>query len=128
MRARLATPSPTNPLRMPPRGSPRSTYPTAPEERTRGMLRQLSVPGLTLGLVMLWVALTPSMLPRAWWMTAANVGVSVTYGYVVGDLAGRLASWLARRTDLQVQVNARSDWMFRTLWVALLTVLSVVAW
>lgn len=128
LRSRLTSPSTTNPLRMPAPGTPPSTYPTAPEDRSTGLLRHLSVPGMTLGLVMLWVALGPSMLPRAWWMTAASVGASVTYGYVLGDLLGRFTSWLARRTDLQVRINARADWMFRTGWIVLLAVLSVVAW
>lgn len=128
LRARLLTPSRTNPLRMPLLGSPHAAYPVPREERSRSVLRGLSVPGMTLGLVMLWVALTPSLLPRAWWMTAVNVGVSVTYGYVVGDLLGRLAGWLARRTDLRVSVNARADWTFRTLWLALLVVVSAAVW
>lgn len=113
---------------MPAPGGPPSTYPIAPGERSTRLLRKPSVPGLTLGLVMLWVALTPSMLPRAWWMTAVVVGTSVVYGYVVGDLGGRFVGWLARRTDLSVRVNQRSDWTFRTLWLLVLTVLSVLAW
>lgn len=126
--ARLARPSPTNPLRMPPRGSPRSTYPVPGDRRSHGVLRHLSVPGTTLALVMLWVALTPSLLPREWWMTAVNVGVSVTFGYVVGERLGRLASWVALRTDLQIRINARTDWGFRTLWLVLLIGVSVIAW
>lgn len=125
---RLGTPSVTNPLRMPPRGSPHSVYPVAREDLDRRLLHHLSVPGMTLGLVMLWVALSPSLLPRAWWMTAVNVGVSVAYGYLVGDVLGRAAAWLARRTDLRVRVNARADWTFRTLWLLLLVAISVGVW
>nr|WP_281497261.1 alpha/beta-hydrolase family protein [Ornithinimicrobium sp. F0845] len=88
----------------------------------------MSVPGLTVALVLLWVALSPSLLPRAWWMTAVNVGVSMAYGYVIGDLLGRFASWLARRTELRVELSARSDWGVRTLWVVLLVVVSGVVW
>lgn len=113
---------------MPPRGSPHTSYPLAREHRSTRLLRHLSVPGMTLALVMLWVALTPSLLPRAWWMTAVNTGISMTYGYVVGDALGRLTSWLARRTDVRVTLNARADWTFRTLWLLLLVVVSVVAW
>ncbi|GAA5167631.1 alpha/beta-hydrolase N-terminal domain-containing protein [Ornithinimicrobium tianjinense] len=103
---RLGAPSPTNPLRMPPRGSPPTTYPVAEPARTAPLLRHLSVPGMTLALVMLWVALTPSLLPRAWWMTAVNVGMSTVYGYAVGDLLGRVVAWLARRTDVRLTLNA----------------------
>ncbi len=128
VRERLSRPSPHNPLRAPPRGSDPSTYPVPPEERSRRVLRHLSGPGLTLALVMLWVALGPSLLPRAWWMTAVNVGVSLAYGYVVGDVVGRLAGWLARRTDLQVRVNARADWGLRTGWLLLLVLVSTGVW
>ena len=50
----------------------------------------------------------------------------MAYGYAVGDVLGRLASWLARRTDVRVTLNARADWIFRTLWLVLLTLVSVV--
>ncbi|WP_162802037.1 alpha/beta hydrolase [Ornithinimicrobium murale] len=83
---------------------------------------------MTVGLVTLWVALSPSLLPRAWWMTAVNVGVSIAYGYVVGSLLGHFVSWLARRTDLRVEVNARSDWGLRTAWLAILVIVSGIVW
>lgn len=124
----LGEPSPTNLLRMPPRGSPHTSYPAPDPDRTAPVLRHLSVVGMTTGLVMLWVALTPSLLPRAWWMTAVNVGTATTFGYAVGDVLGRVASWLARRTDVRVTLNARADWAFRTLWTLLLCGISVVAW
>lgn len=92
------------------------------------MLRHLSTPGMTVGLFTLWVALSPSLLPRAWWMTAVNVGVSLAYGYVLGSLLGRFTSWLARRTDLRVEVNARSDWGLRTAWLAFLIIVSGLVW
>lgn len=127
-RRSLGQPGPHNPLRMPPRGTPHSVYPTPAQDRGEGLLRHLSVPGLTLALVLLWVALTPSLLPRAWWVTAVNVGVSMAFGYLIGDLLGRLASWLARRTDLRVEFNARSDWGLRTIWVGLLVIISAAVW
>lgn len=121
-------PSTHNPLRRPPEDAPHSVYPLARRERPTGFLRRLSTSGLTLGLVLLWVALSPSLLPRAWWVTAVNVGVSMTFGYAVGVLLGRLASWVSRRTDLRVELNARSDWAMRTSWIALLVIVSAVVW
>lgn len=118
----------TNPFRMPERGTPHSVYPVPRGDRSRSLLRRLSVPGLTFGLVMLWIALSPSLLPRAWWMTAVNVGVSLAFGYVVGDLLGRLVGWFARRTDLVLRINARSDWGLRTGWQLLLVVVSAGVW
>lgn len=113
---------------MPERDSPPSTYPLPAPERSQRVFRHLSVPGMAVGLVMLWVALSPSLLPRAWWMTAVNVGVSLAFGYLLGRLLGRFGSWLARRTDLRVHVNARSDWAFHTLWLVLLVLISGLVW
>lgn len=120
--------SPNNPFRMPPRGTPHSFYPVPTGVASTGVLRRLSTPGMTVGLLTLWVALSPSLLPRAWWMTAVNVGVSLAYGYVLGSLLGRLVTWLARRTDLRVEINARTDWGMRTIWFAFLVVVSVIVW
>lgn len=92
------------------------------------MLRHLSIPGVTLAIMALWIALSPSLLPRAWWVTAANVGVSLAYGYLLGSLLGRFASLLSRRTDLRIELNGRSDWAFRTSWLVLLVVISGIVW
>lgn len=117
-----------SPLKLPPSGAAHACYPTPHRHGSRRLLRQLSLPGLTLALVFLWVALSPSLLPRVWWVTAVNVGVSLTYGYVIGDLLGRFFSWLARRADLRVELNARSDWALRVLWLLLLVVASIAVW
>lgn len=113
-------------LQPPVPSSPPAVYPEPGP--SAGVLRRLSVAGLTVGLFTLWVALSPSLLPRAWWMTAANVGASLAYGYVIGSLLGRCVSWLARRTHLRVELSARSDWAFRTLWILFLVTVSVVVW
>lgn len=117
-----------NPFRIPPLGTPHSSYPLPADEPQEGVLRHLSTPGITVGLITLWVALSPSLLPRAWWMTAVNVGLSLAYGYVIGSLLGRLATWIARKTELRVEVNARSDWGLRTGWLALLVIVSGIVW
>lgn len=41
-----------------------------------------------------WIALSPSLIPRVWWSTAANVTVSATGGYLAGVLTGRLVDGL----------------------------------
>ncbi|QDO88719.1 hypothetical protein FNH13_10595 [Ornithinimicrobium ciconiae] len=115
------------PLRMPAVSAAPAVYPE-PTTRPTGVLGRLSVAGLTVGLFTLWVALSPSLLPRAWWMTAANVGVSIAYGYLVGSLLGRFVSWLSRRTHLRVELSARSNWAFRTGWILLLVVVSIIVW
>lgn len=101
-----------------PRGAPR-------EARLRDRLSQ---PGFTLGLAMLWVALSPSLLPRTWCMTAVAVGFSVAYGYVVGDLLGRVVGWVTRRIGLEVRLDEKADRWLTLGWDALLVVVSLWAW
>ena len=80
-----------------------------------------------MGLFMLWVALSPSLLPRTWWMTAVAVGVSVAFGYAVGDLIGRFAGWFSRRIGLAVHVNQRSASILRHTFYWLLVLLTLWA-
>ncbi|MCK6095395.1 alpha/beta hydrolase [Micrococcus sp. EYE_162] len=77
---------------------------------------------------MLWVALSPSLLPNAWWMTAVAVGLSVVLGSIVGGLAGRLIAWIVRRMDLRATVDPRADWLLRLGWDLLLVGISARAW
>lgn len=120
---------PASDLLRPP-GGPARIYPRDRVVRPRRerLLQHLSQSGLTLGLAMLWVALSPSLLPRTWWMTAVAVGVSVFLGYVAGSLLGRLLALVARLMDLQVSVNARSDRVLRVGWDAVLILVSVWVW
>ncbi|WP_227487944.1 alpha/beta hydrolase [Brachybacterium subflavum] len=44
-----------------------------------------------------WIATSPSLLPRTWWMWAANYALSTTYGYASGVVLGRTGRMLVRR-------------------------------
>jgi uncharacterized membrane protein len=44
-----------------------------------------------------WIATSPSLLPRTWWMWALNYGLSTTYGYASGVGLGRAGRVLLRR-------------------------------
>jgi uncharacterized membrane protein len=44
-----------------------------------------------------WIATSPSLLPRTWWMWAANYALSTTYGYASGVVLGRAGRPLVRR-------------------------------
>ncbi|PWH07527.1 hypothetical protein DEO23_02550 [Brachybacterium endophyticum] len=44
-----------------------------------------------------WIATSPSLLPRTWWMWALNYGLSTTYGYASGVGLGRVGRLLVRR-------------------------------
>lgn len=107
-----------------------TTYPLPSRSLSRRerLFQRVSQPGVTLALVMLWVALSPSLLPRAWWGTAVGVGVSVFFGYVVGELIGRAVSWAGRRIALEVRADERAARVLRLVWDGLLVVVSVVAW
>ncbi|TFH97874.1 alpha/beta hydrolase [Micrococcus lylae] len=111
--------------------APDVVYPVGPlkvlDRRQRFLLR-LSQPGMTLALVMLWVSLSPSLLPRTWWMTAVAVGLSSVLGYLVGDLVGRASAWIARRIGLRITLPPLSDWLLRLGWTVLLTAVTVAIW
>lgn len=83
---------------------------------------------VTAALVMLWVALSPSLLPRAWWMTAANVAVAMTFGYAAGAGLGLAARALARVVELRVSIRPAVAAWLRRGWVTLLAAVSVLMW
>jgi uncharacterized membrane protein len=60
--------------------------------RGRRYLASFSMAGLTGGLVFYCLSLTPSLLPRVWYLQAVMSGVTVAIGYGVGVFAG----WLVR--------------------------------
>jgi uncharacterized membrane protein len=43
-----------------------------------------------------WVATSPSLLPRTWWMWAVDDGLSMSAGYAIGVQAGRLRRLIRR--------------------------------
>lgn len=84
--------------------------------------------GLTVALLMGWVALSPSLLPRTWWMTAANVGLSTAFGYAVGLVIGWLARRVASLIGLRVRVDPRAAaWLWRA-WYTVLALATLLAW
>lgn len=89
---------------------------------------RLSRTGLTCGLVGVWIALSPSLLPRAWWMTAVSVTLTVVVAYAVGSLVGWLARSVAPMIGLRVEMKqAARRWMGRG-WFAVLAVATVFTW
>jgi len=59
---------------------------------TRRYLAGFSLPGLAGALAFYCLSLTPSLLPRAWYLQAVMSAVTAAIGYAVGLLAG----WLLR--------------------------------
>ncbi len=60
--------------------------------RTRRYLARFSMAGLTGALICYCLSLTPSLLPRAWFLQAVMSGITTVIGYAVGVLVG----WLLR--------------------------------
>src|SRR5690606_34155380 len=88
--------------------------------RLRTMRRRLDPVGLTLAVVMTWYALSPSLLPRHWWMTAASVAASMMYAYPLGIVLHKLYRLVSRLLGLRVEVSAVSRvWLRRLLYLGL---------
>ncbi|EPH05406.1 hypothetical protein HMPREF1485_00545 [Propionibacterium sp. HGH0353] len=89
------------------------------------MLRRASIAGLVFALFGLWTALTPSLVPRTWWMVAVNVWLSTLLAYGVGGLIGRISRWLAEITRLQVMISTHAVRGIRRSWYAILALISL---
>ncbi|MGM7671162.1 alpha/beta-hydrolase family protein [Microbacterium sp. A93] len=61
--------------------------------------------GLVGAHIMSWVSLSPSFIPRTWWMTSAATGVSQTVGYVVGAAGASAARGLGRTLGVEVRID-----------------------
>ncbi|MFD4596631.1 alpha/beta hydrolase [Streptomyces sp. NPDC058464] len=74
------------------------------------------------------LSLTPSLLPRAWWLQGLAAGVSAAFGYAVGAVLETLARLLLRWAGARIRPRVR-----RALWAALgvlgaAAVVIVTAW
>ncbi|GAA1322605.1 alpha/beta-hydrolase family protein [Brachybacterium rhamnosum] len=75
-----------------------------------------------------WVATTPSMLPRTWWMWAVNIGLSQSYGYTTGVLAERLVRRGAAALGLEVGIAEDHRRRARLLGASALVGISAYSW
>lgn len=101
---------------------------SAPRDISPGLLTPFSRSGLTLGLVFVWVSLSPSLLPRQWWMTALSLTLSAALGYGLGTILGWCARRIAPRIGLEVRLNPRPLAWLRALWWAALVLVTVIVW
>lgn len=86
-------------------------------------VRRLSLPGLTIALFSIWMALSPSLIPRLWWVNALVIGLSMTVGYLVGRLLGALGSAIVRWTSLEISMSAAAARNLRIAWYTGLSVI-----
>ena len=82
--------------------------------------------GFTFAIWMLWVALAPSLIAREWWMTAINVGVCMSYGYLIGFVIERVAKAVARWAELRVTMRKGLASTLIAVWDAILAIISVI--
>jgi uncharacterized membrane protein len=61
--------------------------------------------GLTGAHVMSWVSLSPSFIPRTWWMTSIATAISQTFGYAVGATGRAAARGAGRALGISVTVD-----------------------
>jgi uncharacterized membrane protein len=80
----------TVPADRPPAGGQPAPWWSFP--RARRYLARFSLAGLTGALIFYCLSLTPSLLPRVWYLQAVMSGVTVVIGYAVGLFTG----WLLR--------------------------------
>ncbi|WP_436406651.1 alpha/beta hydrolase [Cutibacterium acnes] len=106
---------------------PKHGYPARLANRSwpAKVLRRASIVGLIFALFGLWTALTPSLVPRTWWMVAVNVWLSTLFAYGIGGFIGRISRWLAEITRLHVTVSTSAVREIRRSWYAILTLISL---
>jgi uncharacterized membrane protein len=74
------------------------TSPFVEQPSRARLLGRPTLGGLAGGLLFWWVAATPTLIPRDWYIQAAISGVSLAVGYLIGTLIGRIGgSLLGRR-------------------------------
>lgn len=94
----------------------------------RRVFSDASVVGVVLGLFGFWTALTPSLISRTWWMTAASVFLSTLFAYGVGVLVGACARGFARLIGLRVTASSRAVAVLRRIGYGVLVATTVVVW
>lgn len=57
-----------------------------------------------------WWAISPSLLPRPWWVTAANVAICQGVGHVAGTGFAWTVNRSLRRRDIDLPAGARRFW------------------
>jgi uncharacterized membrane protein len=76
--------------------------------RTRRYVARFSLAGLTGALLFYCLSLTPSLLPRAWFLQAVMSGITVVIGYAIGTFIGwLLRSLIPWRPNRTVRLAAR---------------------
>lgn len=73
----------------------------------RRVFSSLSVGGMAVGLVFFCLSMTPSLLPRAWYLQGVASGICTVTGYAVGVIVG----WALRRFGFRPLAKPRQRWV-----------------
>lgn len=84
--------------------------------------------GLLFALFGLWTALTPSLVPRTWWMLAVSVSLSTLLFYGIGSLIGTMARWFADAIVLRISASPRAVRHLTWAGAGLIILISVWMW
>lgn len=87
-----------------PTGDAGTASPVDAGDRLRRYGRSLHPVGLTLALLFFCWSMTPSLLPRTWYLQAVATGISVATGYGIGCLA----AWLVRKCGVTARYSERT--------------------
>jgi uncharacterized membrane protein len=91
-------------------------------------IRPVSRPGFVVASWFFLASITPSLVPRSWWMQAVASGICLAYGYGVGVLIAWAARRLAALVELRITLAPRARrWLVRIGWGLLGVVLAAVA-
>lgn len=91
-----------------------------PEAAVRPLTARLTWPGGLGAMALGLSALSPSFIPRTWWMTAFNLGLCLTLGYGLGLLLARLGRLFVRSTGLVIEMRAGAARRVRVVLLVLL--------
>ena len=101
---------------------------TGRRARRTAIMAPLDTGGVLGASVTAWISTSPSLLPRTWWMWAANIGLSEVYGYASGALARRAVRRTAAALGLHVEIAEDHRHRARLLGACALTGITAYSW
>ncbi|HEX2808748.1 MAG TPA: alpha/beta-hydrolase N-terminal domain-containing protein [Kineosporiaceae bacterium] len=92
------------------------------------VVRAPSAPGLVWAAGLFISSITPSLVPRTWYMQAVTSGICMAYGYAFGVGVGWLWRRISAALQLRITVSDRARRWLRRAGVAAVLVTMLAAW
>jgi uncharacterized membrane protein len=113
--------------------------PDGPRHRVRSWVRRhagprrvvrapLAIGGCVLATVFYCLSLTPSLLPRPWWLQGVAAGVTAVVGYAIGTVLESAIRFLARRAGRRLGPHQRRLLSLAVAAAAVIAVVFTTAW